>query len=74
MFYGFTEVLVGATVAGYRVATNQGLNTELYLVVLTAGIYLVVRGLDNVQQGLKARPDDFLSKALAGKQDKEERI
>lgn len=53
--YGITEAMVGLSVAGHRVGfvTNSQStgDAELYLAVLTAGIYLVVRGLDNMHQG-----------------------
>lgn len=57
--YGVTEAAVGLVVAGSRVASDLdklGSDPALYLTVLTAGVYLVVRGLDNVQQGLTKDP------------------
>jgi hypothetical protein len=59
--YGITEAIVGVAVAGHRVASDPALlaaeNAELYLAILTAGVYLVVRGLDNVHQAWKAGTD-----------------
>lgn len=56
--YGCSEVIVGLLVAGQRlndeVAPN--LNVPVLIALLTAGAYLVVRGLDNVHQGLKSDP------------------
>ena len=70
-YYGLTEIMVGVTVAVYRVTAtpNDGLisNADLYLAVLTAGIYLVVRGLDNMHQGLNNEPDSFLSRVIRGR-------
>lgn len=70
-YYGLTEIMVGVTVAVYRVTTTPGSNlissTDLYLAVLTAGIYLVVRGLDNVHQGLDKEPDSFLARLIRGR-------
>ena len=57
--YGLTEAMVGLVVAGSRVATDLdklGTDPALYLTVLTAGVYLVVRGLDHVHQGLAKDP------------------
>jgi len=62
--YGLTEVLVGIVVAVQR-ASDFGVialdNRNFYLVVLTAGVYLVVRGLDNIHQGLTKPPFDPLA-------------
>lgn len=60
-FYGLSEALVGLTVAGYHVAienSNTSVTTGFYLAILTAGVYLVVRGLDNIHQGLTKEPLD----------------
>lgn len=57
LLYGITEVMVGIAVASYRVTSNVNngyLHPEFYLAVLTAGVYLVVRGMDNVHQALKS--------------------
>ena len=64
--YGLTEALVGLTVAGHRIATDYATSmsqSSFYLAVLTAGVYLVVRGLDNVQQGFN-KPDPFAARVL----------
>jgi hypothetical protein len=56
--YGVTEALVGLAVAGHRIAADYATalsQSSFYLAVLTAGVYLVVRGLDNVQQGFVQR-------------------
>src|ERR1700682_1350931 len=57
--YGFTEAIVGLLIAGQRAAVETRWPIEdlsFDLAVLTAGVYLVVRGLDNVHQGLKKEP------------------
>lgn len=68
--YGLTEVVVGVFVAVRHVADKDILgnlwDSNIYLFVLTAGIYLVVRGLDNMHQGLTKEPFDFLSKKIIG--------
>lgn len=56
--YGCTEALVGLIIAGERASAEvrwpiENLNFDL--AILTAGVYLVVRGLDNVHEGFKAR-------------------
>jgi hypothetical protein len=52
--YGLTETCVGVGVGMHRVTLEQWSgapkNTGFYLALLTAGIYLVVRGLDNMHQ------------------------
>jgi hypothetical protein len=56
--YGATETLAGMVIAGHRVSIEPGAGlpseTGFYLAVLTAGIYLVVRGLDNMHQAAAA--------------------
>ncbi|HEY8880853.1 MAG TPA: hypothetical protein VIN03_25000 [Roseateles sp.] len=60
--YGFSEAMVGVVVAVHRVTTDTSAtvlsNASVYLAVLTAGIYLVVRGFDNIHQGLTKDPKD----------------
>jgi hypothetical protein len=68
-FYGLTEALVGMAVAAQR-ASDIGVialdNRNFYLAILTAGIYLVVRGLDNIHQGLtKPHLDPLAAKLIA---------
>ena len=65
--YGVSESLVGLTVAGHRVATQPDTaisDSGFYLAVLTAGVYLVVRGLDNVHQGLTKPPLDPIAERV----------
>jgi hypothetical protein len=66
--YGLTEVIVGVFVGTLKIFPNaapvaseqvpeiskmiSGLTTDASVAVLTAGIYLVVRGLDNMYQGI----------------------
>lgn len=60
--FGVTEALAGIIAAAHRVATDFRVTEPIfYLAVLTAGIYLVVRGLDNVHQGLTKEPTDPLA-------------
>lgn len=58
--YGLTEAGVGVFVGMHRVTMEQwsGVPTSanFYLALLTAGIYLIVRGLDNIYQAY--RDDD----------------
>ena len=59
--YGMTEALVGMAVAGHRVSTEidrASSDPGFYLAVLTAGVYLVVRGFDNIHQGAKEPASD----------------
>jgi hypothetical protein len=61
LVYGISEALVGVTVAAHRASVESSTvvptQPTFYLAVLTAGIYLVVRGLDNIHQAIK-NPDD----------------
>ena len=54
-FYGLTEVVAGVSIAAYRISTGNtdilNASPEIYIALLTAGVYLVVRGLDNMEQG-----------------------
>jgi hypothetical protein len=57
--YGCSEVLVGLLVAGARLNAEAvpSLNAPIFVALLTAGAYLVVRGLDNIHQGVKSESD-----------------
>ncbi len=52
--YGLTEVVAGVSIAAYRISTENtdllNASPEIYIVLLTAGVYLVVRGLDNMEK------------------------
>ncbi|OYQ38653.1 hypothetical protein CHU94_14470 [Rhodoferax sp. TH121] len=70
--YGLTEVAAGISIATYKyievsTGTHSAAPTDpnLLIALLTAGVYLVVRGLDNMQQGLSATPADRLLQPLA---------
>ena len=59
--YGVTEATVGLAVAAHRVSIESSAAAQdpaFYLALLTAGVYLVVRGLDNVHQGFTKDPKD----------------
>ena len=59
--YGFTEIIAGLGVAAQKVYTEKSLDltkSSFYFVILTAAIYLVVRGLDNIHQSLTKDPID----------------
>lgn len=68
--YGLTEIVVGVVVSVHRVTSEPVstslTNPDLYLAVLTAGIYLIVRGLDNLHQGLSEKPTDQVTKIFLG--------
>ena len=55
--YGFTEACIGVVVGMHRVTLEQWpeapKNTDFYLALLTASIYLVVRGIDNMHQAYR---------------------
>jgi hypothetical protein len=58
--YGAVEVIVGVMVGVERFEGTSLLpsNASLTLGILCAGVYLVVRGLDNVHQGMTQEPVD----------------
>lgn len=69
--YGASEATVGVVVASQRfyhdvVATNTP-TPFVVLAILTAGVYLVVRGADNIHQGLVKEPlDPFGQRIIRG--------
>ena len=48
--YGVTEIVVGMSIAGYKIPQSLQIE-ETFIIAITGGLYLVVRGLDNVRQG-----------------------
>jgi hypothetical protein len=70
--YGLTEAIVGLTAAA-RFASTMDPRTRdagFYLATLTAGVYLVVRGLDNIHHGLTVQSSDRLVTRLLEQQRK----
>lgn len=68
--YGATEAIAGVAVAVQRVTiepTSPAQAPAFYLAILTAGVYLVVRGLDNVHQGWTKEPHDRVAKWVVNK-------
>lgn len=64
-FYGVTEIVVGLAVAVHLSQTYSSDATNaanVFIGLVTAGAYLVVRGLDNVQQGLATENKDLLAR------------
>ena len=64
--YGIIEVLVGTFIGTSSVSKNiEKIDTsDFYLIILTASVYLIVRGLDNLYQGLTKDPNDFIALKL----------
>ena len=62
--YGFTEAVVGILVAVQRVPLGMSdpvaWQSDIYIAMLTAGVYLVVRGFDNMHTGLQPGSHDEL--------------
>ena len=60
--YGITEVFAGVVVALHKVSTEitdiASVTAGWSLAFLTAAVYLVVRGLDNMHQGMTKEPLD----------------
>lgn len=57
LLYGLSEALVGVAItihrAGLEKAVAIPLDSSFYYAILTAGVYLLVRGLDNMHQAAK---------------------
>lgn len=66
--YGTVEVMVGVLVALMQsldvVSTGHPIDGRFWLALMTAGAYLVVRGLDNLEQGLTATPKDPVARVI----------
>jgi len=66
--YGLTEVVVGLLVAANHVVVSSEAATNdpasYYLLLVTAGVYLVVRGFDNIHQGLTKDPLDPIARTI----------
>ena len=66
--YGVTEVAVGLVVALWQILNASPdkplLEFGTLMGLLTAGVYLVVRGLDNIYVGWKAEKPDFFVRML----------
>jgi len=62
--YGISEAFFGVAIASHRAYGEPSFWTNdsfsFYAAILTAGIYLVVRGLDNVNQGCSLPGDPLL--------------
>lgn len=58
--YGLTEAAVGLVVEANRATTqtDEITSSGFYLAILTASVYLVVRGFDNIHHGLTKDPID----------------
>jgi hypothetical protein len=67
LVYGLSEVIVGLAIAAWRGygETTSGVpsSPEFYFAILTASIYLVVRGLDNMHQALQSNGDPAFNAA-----------
>ncbi len=77
VIYGFVETVTGLIVAGHRVYSNFEIdiqNPDFYLAILTAGIFLVVRGIDNMHQGWITNPKDPWAVKIYSKFFRKERI
>jgi hypothetical protein len=66
--YGLTEVSAGMFIAAFRFSVMESVSAladpNVLIFLLTAGVYLVVRGLDNIHQGLTKDPHDRFAVAL----------
>lgn len=66
-FFGLTEALVGMLIALRNVPANADpvfWSSDIFVVMLTAGVFLIVRGFDNMHTGLKSEPGDAILRAF----------
>lgn len=61
--YGLSEATVGVLIAAQKFSdqSENDAGLSFFIAFLTAGIYLVVRGFDNMHQGLTKQPIDPLA-------------
>ncbi len=66
-FFGLTEAITGLVIALRNIPENADpvlWSSQIFIVILTAGIFLIVRGFDNMYTGLKSESLDALLKAF----------
>ncbi len=66
-FFGLTEALAGLLIALWKVPVKADpvlWGFDIYVAMLTAGVFLIVRGFDNMHTGLKSEPGDAILKGL----------
>ena len=58
--YGIFEIATGIFIVIYLVTSQKELllNSDLYLAILSASVFLIVRGCDNIHQGICRQPVD----------------
>lgn len=62
-FFGLTEAVTGLVIALQNIPANAdpvAWSSEIILLMLTAGVFLVVRGFDNMHTGLKSDSRDSI--------------
>ena len=62
-FFGLAEAITGLVIALRNIPANADpalWSSEIFLVILTAGLFLVVRGFDNMRTGLRSEPPDAI--------------
>lgn len=65
-FFGMTEAVTGLVIALRNIPSDADpvlWSSEIFLVMLTAGVFLIVRGFDNMHTGLKSEHRDSILKA-----------
>ncbi len=77
--YGMSEAAAGVAVALQRVmsarSTSDILSADVLFILLTASIYLIVRGFDNIHQGLSKDPiDPIATRFVAWLREKPQRV
>lgn len=66
-FFGLTEAVTGLVIALGNIPANADpvlWSSQIFIVILTTGIFLIVRGFDNMHLGLKSETRDALLRAF----------
>jgi len=66
-FFGLSEAVAGLLVALRNIPENADpilWSSQIFIVMLTAGVFLIVRGFDNMHTGLKSEPRDAILMGL----------
>jgi len=66
--YGLSEATIGVLIAIHKVLFSESkdlIDSEFYVAILTASIFLIVRGFDNIHIGLTKEPDAVALKFLS---------
>jgi|SRR5882672_3771276 len=63
--YGTTEALLGVLIAPTKYLGHTATDPDVWIALLTASVYLIVRGFDNIHQGVTGEPKDPAAAKIA---------